>query len=319
MAPEVSRVNLRQLEWLTECLGVTRELTEENVKAQYERSAGHFEPTLEFLRSFGLLAKTGGKIRITSEYRGVLQQSIRAKRAQQLKGLLVRELLQSKSPYNGDINLLLGSLRFERGVYVSTLSTRERLGLKGVRNLLIELGVLEVAPGGPGQYVLSQECLERFLSDSRNRRVSQREFEHILRRRAELGHEAELRILDYERTKLSDYPSLVRKIEHVASSDVQAGFDIRSFEVDRSRRSPREIVIEVKAVSIVDYGFYWSRNEMRTAKQHIDQYLLYLLPRGERSIFEMDALMIIRNPLKNVYNAKKGWNRETEVMSFRLC
>jgi hypothetical protein len=71
----------------------------------------------------------------------------------------------------------------------------------------------------------------------------------------------------------------------------------------------------VKAVSPIDFKFYWSRNEIETARIHGPNYFLYLVPVSQNG-FDLRELKIIQNPFKRVYSAKNTWVRQEEVMAF---
>jgi hypothetical protein len=74
-------------------------------------------------------------------------------------------------------------------------------------------------------------------------------------------------------------------------------------------------LIEVKAVSPIDFKFYWSRNEIETARVHGPNYFLYLVPVFKNG-FDMQKLKIIQNPFKRVYLDNKLWLRQEELVSF---
>jgi hypothetical protein len=71
----------------------------------------------------------------------------------------------------------------------------------------------------------------------------------------------------------------------------------------------------VKAVSPIDFKFYWSRNEIETARVYGPNYFLYLVPVFKGG-FDLQKLKIIQNPFKRVYSAKKSWLRQEEVIAF---
>jgi len=110
------------------------------------------------------------------------------------------------------------------------------------------------------------------------------EFLKIQQKKEEIGRAAELRIIEYERERLCQLPDLAKNIVHTADRDVTAGYDIKSFET-RSNEDGNSIsrFIEVKAVSLLDYRFYWTRNEIEKSKYYQDKYFLYLLPIAKKT------------------------------------
>jgi len=92
-------------------------------------------------------------------------------------------------------------------------------------------------------------------------------------------------------------------------------YDVLSFTESENKSGFSDRLIEVKAVSAIDFKFYWSRNEIETARIHGPNYFLYLIP-VSKSGFDLHKLKIIQNPFKRVYSAKKIWFRQEEVIAF---
>jgi hypothetical protein len=108
---------------------------------------------------------------------------------------------------------------------------------------------------------------------------------------------------------------LAKRINHVAAENVGAGYDILSFTESANAAGHSDRFIEVKAVSPIDFKFYWSRNEIETARVYGPNYFLYLVPVFKGG-FDLQKLKIIQNPFKRVYSAKKSWLRQEEVIAF---
>ena len=96
-----------------------------------------------------------------------------------------------------------------------------------------------------------------------------------------------------------------------------AGYDILSFTESTNNASFSDRLIEVKAVSSVDFKFYWSSNEIAAARFHGSKYFLYLVPVSKNG-FDVQKLKMIQNPFKRVYSGKKPWLRQEELVSFAL-
>ena len=95
------------------------------------------------------------------------------------------------------------------------------------------------------------------------------------------------------------------------------GYDIKSFEDYLDSNSKRiERYIEVKAVSVDNYKFYWSRMEIEIAKVFGEKYYLYLLPVISNNNFDFEKLIIIRNPFENVFSNVREWKKEEECITF---
>lgn len=112
------------------------------------------------------------------------------------------------------------------------------------------------------------------------------------------GEKAELFVLQFEKERLG-YP-LCEKVRRISEIDVTAGYDIVSFDSNKSQEPDR--FIEVKAVS--DTGFYWSRNEINIAKLKGDKYYLYLIEFNRVNQPDYSP-QIIQNPAKNVLDGEE--------------
>ena len=127
---------------------------------------------------------------------------------------------------------------------------------------------------------------------------------------------AELEILEYEKNRLSTYPELLAGFEHISQSDVNAGYDIKSFDLEpgvKGFAKPR--YIEVKAVSKLNFKFIWTRNEIDKSKVSGNQYYLYLLPVISDKKFDIAGLKIINNPYEKVFKNKNYWEKREEQYS----
>lgn len=92
----------------------------------------------------------------------------------------------------------------------------------------------------------------------------------------ELGDFAENLALQYEKDRLitAGYSSLASLIQHVSQIDQSAGYDILSFQGNGPHPN-NNIYIEVKSTKQMDFCFFWSFNEMNTAKREGDSYWVY--------------------------------------------
>lgn len=103
---------------------------------------------------------------------------------------------------------------------------------------------------------------------------------------------------------------LSEKVRRISEIDVEAGYDIVSFESLQSQEPDR--LIEVKAIS--DTGFYWSKNEYEIARLKGDKYYLYLVELTRISQKDYSPL-IIQNPAVNVMEADSWF---VEAQSFLI-
>jgi len=125
-------------------------------------------------------------------------------------------------------------------------------------------------------------------------------------RNRDIGDRAERMVLAYERSIVGS--QYANQVVHVSRHSASAGFDIASLRVTAAVLVESRL-IEVKAVSRDDFGFFLSAQEAMVARQAADVYFLYLVPvRNGYPICE--ELVIIRDPLRNVLTATAEWDVE---------
>ncbi|RXG19120.1 putative protein DUF3883 [Leeuwenhoekiella aestuarii] len=140
------------------------------------------------------------------------------------------------------------------------------------RNLLITLRILEKCEAG--NYYIN-ELLSDLLEKVNSRKLKLTE--EALLKKLELqrlqGEKGELFVVNYEKIRLKTRQD-TSEIKRISILDVTAGYDIVSFNDMASITLDR--FIEVKAYKGKPH-FYWSANEIQTAKIKSENYFLYLV------------------------------------------
>ena len=196
--------------------------------------------------------------------------------------------------------------------------TAQRLKYSGLRNFLIDLGFLNYN-SAQKKYIILDDNFLIYLKIRKRHQLSLDKFLKVVQKQDKISKAAELEIIKYEKNRLSKSPHLAEKVEHVSVKNVLAGYDIKSFTErvgKNSKPSPR--YIEVKAVSLRNYRFFWTRNEIECAKLHGKNYYLYLVPFLSSNKLDLDNIVIIKNPYLNVYRKKDKWLRKVELIEFYL-
>lgn len=165
------------------------------------------------------------------------------------------------------------------------------------RNLLISLNAITAVDG---EFRIAKNY-DKFFAKMIKRATRKLSLEQLQKKfiaEQEMGEEGELYVLHFEKSRkpfsLED-KERIRQISHI---DVSAGYDIISFhdEVTLKRR-----YIEVKTYRGTPH-FYWSANEIDSAKIRGMDYFLYLV--NADKIFEQDyAPEIIQNPYSSIVNS----------------
>jgi len=118
------------------------------------------------------------------------------------------------------------------------------------------------------------------------------------------GEEAEVWVVNFERKRLSGH-ALIEQIQRISEINVSAGFDIYSFSSTSVLSYDR--FIEVKSHG-GDMHFFWTQNEIETARELRDRYFLYLVDRTRLSEPDYAPVMISAPHEKIFLEQQKYWN-----------
>jgi hypothetical protein len=306
-----NKISLKQILIFFEIINNSTLLKEEFVRKQFLKKSMHFEETISFLRNLKLISRNKENIQLDLNFKTLLLHIKDTKHPEEkIKKFIINVLFGKKSAIYWAVRKFLSNFQLKDREYLYNPVLSQRHKLSGLRNFLMELDVIALSIDSKS-YILSKEY-QSFVKKKKKRRISLKE---LLRRKKadeEIGKAAELEVLRYERKRLSQFQSLIEKIEYIALKDVSAGYDIVSFEKD----SLSKRYIEVKAVSKIDYKFNWTRNEMEIAKFLRGRYYLYLLPCSSSKKFDVENLRIVNNPYVNIYKNKKMWERIQETVCF---
>lgn len=258
------------------------------LKERYARSALSFEETLAFLQAIGIIEEMGGELHAKAEYVGLNES--------ELKKRILQTLFKSSRRVLSDFYEYLENFIEADGKYSFRPSLGTNLSTSGLRNLLIQLGFMEHERAS-GMYVAT-ELGASFLT-ARQRKLTAQGLTAILRSQERLGAAAEEAVIAYEREALASFPELAALIRHTAQEDVGAGYDIYSVRSNQ-QGGYDERYIEVKAVS-KDRDFYWSLNELNTAKAYGPKYYLYLVSVIGAGMFDIPNVIVIPDPYHDLF------------------
>lgn len=183
-----------------------------------------------------------------------------------------------------------------------------------IRNLFLSLGFLVRDPTLHNHLLIDKKFSDLFksiiidnLQDQKNKRkISIGELRKRNEQKEEIGKQAELFVLQYEKNRLSKHLNN-EKIKRISEEFVNAGYDIESFDdldsfiVDR--------FIEVKSYE-KEISFFWSRNEVQKAQELNEKYYLYLV---DRLLMKDEKYIprVFQNPYEKIFK-NELWKKETE-------
>lgn len=292
----------------------------EHIESAFLNNATYFSDNLSFLQTIKFVTISDKHILSSSFIKSIEKIHDKQKKNDQLKLIIVRMMLRNRK--NKELIKFLQycqkfSVDEDRKEFSYMPNLTKRLKQAGIRNFLMELGFIFKA-NDKDKYFIDNKYIDLMINlFGKETTLTPEGLALIQKKQIELGDRAEQEILVYEKRKLKKFPSIAKKVMHVAKSNVNAGFDIESFCKKKAKKGIAEkIYIEVKAVSAIQNKFYWPANEITMAKKLKSNYYLYLLPVGLNKNFDFDNLKIIPNPYKSVY-VSGDWQKKEELISVR--
>jgi hypothetical protein len=280
----------------------------EYVRRRYAEQAVAFEHTIRFLTALGCIEDCGSTIRAD---RRMLECS---NVPSTLRAELVRRIGESQTGVRQELQRFFSNFDVAADQLVYEPIAQNRSVDSHLRNLLMELEVIR-HDAACDAYVLNPTHYNLYKKAAPRPPVVAPEISAARRvDTGELGTDAELVVVAYENERLG--PDFAGDIEHVSLTDASAGYDVASVTVIGDRVTPR--LIEVKAVPAKSFRFYWSANEVASARWFGSWYFLYLVPVVGTNEFDIGKIRQICNPCATVFSAD-DWNVSTDVYKCELA
>lgn len=272
------------------------------VKRRFSEKAQYFEETLKFLVAIKAVVVSEDKLKLMNNWEKL--------ETVQIKELLLGSLLKYDTEYRAEIFRFLGSFKvLDEQVLYQSYPLRKSYE-QSVRNFLMDLDILTYE-SSEDKYFLAEKYIDFYaISQDYASFTSISELENALASNERVGLSAEERVVSYEKDRLDQ--ALSHEVVHVSKHNTAAGYDVRSISLcENGKKMPR--FIEVKAVSLPFFQFYWTANEMKVARKQSKFYYLYLLPVKGRDTFDIENLKIVRDPWKVITSLDGEWVTEPNV------
>ena len=296
VSPEqIGAVNL-----VLSCLADGPRETEPTVRALLMRSGvsgGLVNPRdcLRLAMQFGLVDETNGEIELSAlgqellaaaswppynllteeQGRRLLDEMVQRPDVATPLGKLLRKMWRRP---DGSLEIVPGSVLLPRD------ETQCLHALQSVWAVRYSAGVLVMASAAY-QSIIDVLGVSAVISEEELLRVVE------LQRVRAVAAEDRVKELEIERLTRGSRRDLAGLVERVASRDVAAGYDIRSFELDGSDK-----YIEVKSSTGTDIRFVLSRNERRFLEEHDATAWIYFVPRANELPSLSRPVVAIPNP-----------------------
>jgi len=287
-----TNVRLHQIRVLLGLLGDSSISDKEYFRRRYSENAMHFDDTLEFLTRLSCIEDRSDTLTADATFLGCIEST------NELNKELLRRLVRLRSPLQAEVQSYLRQFRVTNDGLVHQPAEQQRGRESQLRNLLMELAVIwhdHVSDS----YLLHPAYYDLFRRASAEHVAIPRQvIERRLGETAAIGLAAEISVVDYERQRVGS--EFADNVEHVSLADATAGYDVASVTVGEGQTCPR--LIEVKAVPSGSFRFYWTVNEIETARRFGPWYFLYLVPVSEAGKFDFDSIRVISDPRETIFD-----------------
>jgi hypothetical protein len=310
MRKPFEKIKLSQLHTLCNTLADAEVRDVSNIKRKYLESALSFDETLSLLKDLKIVRTSGDELILSKTF------SLPLDSIEEFKKIFIPVFFHSSGDISDELRIFLSNFQAENNKIFFKATELQKIKYSGIRNLLLELEFILIGCDNT-TYFISPDFSDLFLKQFCRRKLSPESLKKKQTENELIGLIAEKAVIEYELKRLSVISVLPNEIEHTSQKNVLAGYDIKSFEDYLGSNSKRiERFIEVKAVQVDDYKFYWSRTEMEISKVFGEMYYLYLLPVVSNKTFDFEKMIIKRNPYKSVYSNELEWKKEEESIYF---
>lgn len=275
---------------------------------KYEQQFPGFDNVCQFLLALGLIIDKKDSLVLDNK-----KFLLPTRSAVQLRNCLLINWIVSESLYKKELFSYLQCFSSQEGILRYRPLPSDRTLFSDLRNFLMDLKVISYNHEA-GFYELSgNDCFLYQAARTAAGTVKPATLEAALKRKKSIGLKAEQAVLEFERKRVPACWN--HAIQHVSQSNEAAGYDIQS--ISEVPDGVQFRYIEVKAVSSQTQEFFWTANEVETAERFAELYYLYLVPVKSAGRIDIDALRIIKNPHKEIFDGDSVWEIEQQVTRCR--
>ncbi len=280
--------------------------TSSRMRTVFSEHSQGFEATLSFLVAISVVQVRTGLLSIC--------MPVPSPDGQERREWLLSLLLETDTKYRSEMLAYVRRYRVQDGELVYDAPAYRRPRESYVRNFLMEMGVVRQG-GQSGRYVLSRDYVSLCAAAAGRRGIRPEMVLRSVAERDELGLMAEKAVVKYEKERLGGKHA--GEVDHVATRNAAAGYDIRSITIEEGNRIlPR--YIEVKAVSPLSTRFFWTPNEISVARVLGRSYYLYLVLVTAGPVLDLANLMVVSDPWTSILGASSEWLIEPDVITCSL-
>jgi len=311
MKSQFDQTTFSQIYCLCKIIAESKVKQKSYIYHRYSDYAVSFDETLNFLKDTKIVRDVSDELLLREKIPDLIQSP------SMFKEFLLVHIFSIRSEVTNQLMDFLSLFNQISNQFIFRPTTIDKIRFSSIRNLLIELDFMYL-DNMQNSYIINQTYAHLFVEKLNSKAISFEQFKREQVKKEELGFAAEKAVIEFELKRLAGIQIEENDIKHIAEHNISAGYDIESYEDYLDNNSNRIVrYIEVKAVSILDYCFYWSKNEIEKSKIYRENYFLYLLPVKSYKMFDFENIKIVCDPFKNVYENIAEWSNNVEVISIR--
>ena len=145
---------------------------------------------------------------------------------------------------------------------------------------------------------------EKLISLKSKKKIPLEQLEKNLEHQKKIGNIAEEFVLNFEKNRLKNlgFEEESNKIRQISIDFSNAGYDIESFN-GKTKDGVPDRFIEVKGTTKKEFSFYWSNNEINTAKELSTNYWIYYVSEIDvQNKTSSNDPKMINNPYENIFS-----------------
>ena len=180
--------------------------------------------------------------------------------------------------------------------------------------ILYETGFL----GKKDLEVIVNPEFEKLISLKTKKKIPLEQLEKNLEQQKKIGGIAEDIALNFEKNRLKNlgFEEESNKIRQISIDFSNAGYDIESFN-GKTKNGMPDRFIEVKGTTQKEFNFYWSSNEIKTAKKIGENYWIYYISEIDiQNKTSPNEPKIFSDPFESIFSNSK-YHKQVENYHIR--
>ncbi|MDA9235940.1 DUF3883 domain-containing protein, partial [bacterium] len=145
---------------------------------------------------------------------------------------------------------------------------------------------------------------DKLISKKIKKKITLNQLEKNLEHQKKIGDIAEEIVLNFEKNRLKNlgFENESNKTRRISIDFANAGYDIESFN-GKTKDGVPDRFIEVKGTTKKEFSFYWSINEINTAKELSSNYWIYHVSEIDvQNKTSSNDPKMINNPYENIFS-----------------